>query len=193
MISYIIRRLLLLLPTVFLALSFLFFLFFLLPGRPGRRSSPAAANRDGRPGRRRARRRALRPRRPDPRRSSCNYWARTLRWDLGDSFQNNRSVNDILGEKAPRASASPSGPSLIEIVVGISVGLISAVRRYSIADKLTTIVTAAASARPGVRAGLHPAVRVRGVPEQARLAGVVPAADLRASGPTAGALLHPDG
>ena len=34
MIGYIIRRLLLLIPTAFLALSFLFFLFFLLPGDP---------------------------------------------------------------------------------------------------------------------------------------------------------------
>ena len=34
MTSYIVRRLLLFIPTVFLALSFLFFLFFLLPGDP---------------------------------------------------------------------------------------------------------------------------------------------------------------
>ena len=34
MTSYIIRRVLLIIPTVFLALSFLFFLFFLLPGDP---------------------------------------------------------------------------------------------------------------------------------------------------------------
>src|SRR5262249_52275073 len=37
---------------------------------------------------------------------------------------------------------------LIEIVVGISVGLISALRRYSIWDKATTVVTAIASAIP---------------------------------------------
>jgi ABC-type dipeptide/oligopeptide/nickel transport system permease component len=37
---------------------------------------------------------------------------------------------------------------IIEIVVGISVGLLSAIRRYSLSDKLTTIVTAVASAVP---------------------------------------------
>ena len=34
MTSYIIRRLLLIIPTVFVALSFLFILFFALPGNP---------------------------------------------------------------------------------------------------------------------------------------------------------------
>ena len=66
MTSYIIRRLLLIIPTVFVALSFLFFLFFLLPGDPAelhrRRRRPHR-----RPGRRRAHRGALRARRPDPR------------------------------------------------------------------------------------------------------------------------------
>ena len=42
MTSYIIRRLLLIIPTVFLALSFLFFLFFTLPGDPAEPASPAA-------------------------------------------------------------------------------------------------------------------------------------------------------
>ena len=46
------------------------------------------------------------------------------------------------------ASGWPSGRSLIEIVIGISVGLISAIRRYSLSDKLTTIGTAAAAAIP---------------------------------------------
>ena len=29
-----------------------------------------------------------------------DYWARTIHWDLGESFANRRSVNEILGEKA---------------------------------------------------------------------------------------------
>ncbi len=35
MFSFLIRRLLQVIPTVFIAVSFLFFLFFVLPGRPG--------------------------------------------------------------------------------------------------------------------------------------------------------------
>ena len=81
-----------------------------------------------------------------------NYWKRVLRWDLGESFVNGRSVNDILGEKAPRSIRLAIWATLIEIIVGISVGLISAIRRYSITDKLTTIGTAAGGGDPGVRA-----------------------------------------
>ncbi len=37
---------------------------------------------------------------------------------------------------------------MIDIFVGISVGLISSVKRYSLTDKVTTFLTAAASALP---------------------------------------------
>ena len=71
-----------------------------------------------------------------------------LRWDLGDSFINNQSVNSILYEKAPRSIRLAIWATLIEITVGISVGLIAAVRRYSLTDKATTLATTAAAAIP---------------------------------------------
>jgi ABC-type dipeptide/oligopeptide/nickel transport system permease component len=77
-----------------------------------------------------------------------NYWKRTLQWDLGDSFLSNRSVNDILGERTVNSLRLGIWAILIEIVVGISVGLLSAIRRYSWSDRVTTIVTAGASAIP---------------------------------------------
>ena len=49
-----------------------------------------------------------------------HYWERVLRWDLGESFVNNRSVNDILSEKAPRSIRLAIWATLIEIVVGIT-------------------------------------------------------------------------
>ena len=75
---------------------------------------------------------------------------------------------------------------MIEIFVGISVGLISAVKRYSLTDKVTTFVTAAASALPVFVLGFLLQYAFAVVPEQARLAAVGPPADLAASGPTAG-------
>ena len=108
MISYIIRRLLLLLPTVFLALSFLFLLFFVAARRHG-----DAARR-----RRQPQRRARRWSRRVAERYHLNdslfsqfwhYWARTFRWDLGESFVNNRSVNDIL----KREGAAQPPPRLL--------------------------------------------------------------------------------
>jgi ABC-type dipeptide/oligopeptide/nickel transport system permease component len=146
MTSYIIRRILLIIPTVFLALSFLFFLFFTLPGDPvnliaggGERTiQPEVLERI-------EERYGL----DDPVPTQfVNYWKRTISWDLGDSYLNRRSVNDILGEKAVNSLRLSIWAIIIEVVVGISVGLLSAIRRYSIADRLTTIATAAASAIP---------------------------------------------
>ena len=146
MTSYLIRRLLLIIPTVFFALSFLFFLFFTLPGDP---ATLIAGGGD----------RAVNPIQLEQitERYGLNdpipvqfkdYWARTVKWDLGDSFQSGRSVNDLLGEKAVNSVRLAIWAIIIEIIVGIAVGLTSAIRRYSVADKMTTIFTAAASAIP---------------------------------------------
>jgi ABC-type dipeptide/oligopeptide/nickel transport system permease component len=145
MVAYIIRRLLLLIPTVFFALSFLFVLFFMLPGDPAQQIVGGD--------------RSLRPEQvaqinnryhlddPLPQ-QFVSYWQRTLRWDLGESYKDRRSVNEILGEKAINSIRLAFWAIAIEIVVGVSVGLWSAIRKYSLSDKLTTIGTAAVSAIP---------------------------------------------
>jgi ABC-type dipeptide/oligopeptide/nickel transport system permease component len=144
--SFIIRRVLLLIPTVIGALSFLFFLFFLLPGDPATLIA-GGGNRTIDPGviARINARYGL----DDPILVQFgHYWGRTLQWDLGDSFLNRQSVNAILGERAVASLRLAIWAIIIEIVIGITVGLISAVKRYSIIDSLTTLGTAAASAVP---------------------------------------------
>jgi ABC-type dipeptide/oligopeptide/nickel transport system permease component len=146
MFSFIVRRLLLLIPTIFFALSFLFILFFLLPGDPATLLA-GGGDRTVDPGvilRARARYGLDKPIVVQ----FLEYWKRVLQWDLGESFANGRSVNDILGEKAPRSVRLAIWSTGIEIVVGIGVGLLSAVRRYSFSDKVTTVATAAAAAVP---------------------------------------------
>jgi oligopeptide transport system permease protein len=145
-IGYIIRRLLLLIPTVFLALSFLFFLFFLLPGDPAELLA-GGGNRTVNEGvvDRINERYGL----DEPVLVQFkDYWTRTLQWDLGESFLNRRSVNEILGERAIASLRLGIWAIIIEVVVGISVGLLSAIRRYSIQDTVTTVLTAAAAAIP---------------------------------------------
>jgi ABC-type dipeptide/oligopeptide/nickel transport system permease component len=144
--AYIVRRLLLVIPTVFFALSFLVLLFFILPGDPatllagGGDRNPDAGTVE------RARERyGLDDSIPQ---QFVDYWGRTVQWDLGESFKSGRSVNDLLGEKAVNSLRLGIWAIIIEIIVGISVGVLSAIRRYSLADKLTTIGTAAASAVP---------------------------------------------
>jgi oligopeptide transport system permease protein len=146
MTSYIIRRLFLIIPTVFLALSFLFFLFFALPGDP---ASLLAGGED----------RVVDPgvvERINDRYGLDDpilvqfkdYWERTITWDLGESFLDRQSVNDVLREKSVNSLRLGIWAIIIEIIVGISVGILSAIRRYSFSDRLTTILTAAASAIP---------------------------------------------
>jgi len=144
--SYIIRRVLQLIPTVFLALSFLFILLFQLPGDPANLIA-GGANRTPDPDvvQRAAERYDL----DKPVATQfVNYWKRTLTWDLGESFVSRRSVNEILGERAVNSIRLGIWAILIEIVVGIAVGLISALRRYSLSDRITTVVTAAMAAVP---------------------------------------------
>src|SRR3712207_9507548 len=97
MTSFIFRRVLLLIPTVVGALSFLFFLFFLLPGDPATLIA-GGGDRTIDPGviARIEERYGFN----DPLIVQfAEYWGRTLQWDLGESFLNRRSVNDILGER----------------------------------------------------------------------------------------------
>jgi ABC-type dipeptide/oligopeptide/nickel transport system permease component len=144
--SYIIRRLLLLIPTVFVALSLLFFIFFMLPGDPARLIA-GGADRSIDPGvlaRANARYGLDKPILVQ----FYEFWQRIVHWDLGESFLNRRSVNEIFGEKAVNSIRLGIWAIIIEIFAGIGVGLISAIRRYSLSDRITTIVTAAASAIP---------------------------------------------
>ena len=146
MTSYIIRRVLLIIPTVFLALSFLFILFFMLPGDPATLIA-GGSNRTVDAGvvERVEERYGLNDPLPE---QFVNYWQRTLQGDLGESYENRRSVNDILRERSAASLRLAFWAIFIEIIVGISVGLLSAIRRYSWQDKLTTILTSAASAIP---------------------------------------------
>jgi ABC-type dipeptide/oligopeptide/nickel transport system permease component len=146
MISYTIRRLFFVIPTVFFALSFLFILFFALPGDPATLIAGGSdRNVDAGVVERVQERYGL----DEPLVVQFkDYWSRTVHWDLGESFNTRRSVNEILGEKSINSIRLAFWAILIEVVVGISVGVLSAVRRYSLADKLTTLGTAALSAVP---------------------------------------------
>lgn len=146
MFAFIVRRLLQLIPTVFLAISFLFILFYVLPSDPAR---IIAGGNNRNPDPLVVQQVAERYGLNDPIwKQFLHYWGRVLHWDLGESFRDNRSVNAVLGERAPRSIRLAIWAVLIEVTVGISVGLISAVKRYSLIDKLTTIATTAAAAIP---------------------------------------------
>jgi ABC-type dipeptide/oligopeptide/nickel transport system permease component len=146
MTTYLLRRLLLVIPTVFFAISFLFLLFFVLPGDP---AALIAGGADRNPNPIRVEQINERYGLDDPIATQfVNYWQDVIHWDLGESYLNGQSVNDILGEKAVASMRLATWAVIIEVIVGISIGLLSALRRYSFSDRVTTIVTAGASAIP---------------------------------------------
>src|SRR5688500_12327336 len=125
MTSYLIRRILLIIPTVFFALSFLFLLFFTLPGDP---ANLIAGGGDRPPDPGVLERVEERYGFNDPLYVQfTNYWERTVTWDLGESYRSGRSVNETLGDRAVNSLRLGVWAIIIEVIVGISVGLLSAI------------------------------------------------------------------
>ncbi len=69
------------------------------------------------------------------------YVSNLLRGDLGESYQRNRPVLDIFAEKFPNTLRLALAAILIEIIIGVSAGIISAVRQYSFSDVFVTLST----------------------------------------------------
>jgi ABC-type dipeptide/oligopeptide/nickel transport system permease component len=61
--------------------------------------------------------------------------------DLGESYQKNRPVRDILFDKFPNTFRLAFAAIFVEIVIGLGAGIISAVKQYSFWDVLVTLST----------------------------------------------------
>lgn len=69
------------------------------------------------------------------------YLNRLLHGDLGQSLMRGRPVKDMLLDKFPYTMQLALCAIVIEIIIGIGAGMISAVKRYSYADVLVTLST----------------------------------------------------
>jgi ABC-type dipeptide/oligopeptide/nickel transport system permease component len=135
--SYIVRRLLLVPFVVWGAVSVLFLIFFVIPGDPvqqmaGERSvtPEVRANIEERYGL------------DQPVYVQYGrYWKQLATGDLGESYQNRREVTDILGDAGTASLRLAIWAVIIEVLIGVTAGVISAVRRYSFIDALTTVST----------------------------------------------------
>ncbi|MDO9557483.1 MAG: ABC transporter permease [Coriobacteriia bacterium] len=76
------------------------------------------------------------------------YLGNLMKGDLGQSFQKSRPVVDILADKFPNTVRLALAAIVIEIIMGITAGIISAVKQYSLADVLTTLSTSILVAIP---------------------------------------------
>jgi oligopeptide transport system permease protein len=83
-----------------------------------------------------------------------HYVAGLAHGDLGESFRLQRPVNQVLGEKLMNTVKLAIAAILIEILMGITAGVISAVSRYSFWDVFVTLTTTVAVGFPTFVIGL---------------------------------------
>ncbi|MGB4441767.1 MAG: ABC transporter permease [Coriobacteriia bacterium] len=69
------------------------------------------------------------------------YVSSLVKGDLGESYQKGRAVTAILADKFPNTARLAIAAILVEIVVGLLAGIISAVRQFSFWDVLVTLST----------------------------------------------------
>jgi ABC-type dipeptide/oligopeptide/nickel transport system permease component len=82
------------------------------------------------------------------------YLTGLVQGDLGESYQKNRPVTDILLDKFPNTFKLAAAAIIVEIFFGLAAGLISALRRYSFWDVLVTLSTSVFVAMPVFWLGL---------------------------------------
>ncbi|MHB1017376.1 MAG: ABC transporter permease [Coriobacteriia bacterium] len=69
------------------------------------------------------------------------YVSGLVQGDLGESYQKGRPVTDILTDKFPNTFRLAFAAILVEIIVGLLAGIISAVKQYSFWDVFVTLST----------------------------------------------------
>jgi ABC-type dipeptide/oligopeptide/nickel transport system permease component len=76
------------------------------------------------------------------------YLGRIVRFDFGTSFADSEPVSEIIKDKAPASLRLAFWAIAIEATIGIGAGVLSAIRKYSTSDKVTTLLAAVMSATP---------------------------------------------
>jgi peptide/nickel transport system permease protein len=133
MTTYIIRRLLWVIVLLFLVSAITFVIFFALPSadpaqlRAGRQPNPALVE-------------AIRHKFGLDKPIYVQYYrymkALVLHFDFGYSYQNNISVKQQIFDRLPATASLAIGAAVVWLIIGISVGTISAIRRRSLFDRM---------------------------------------------------------
>jgi ABC-type dipeptide/oligopeptide/nickel transport system permease component len=83
-----------------------------------------------------------------------HYMDGLLHGDLGTSYTRGQQVTDIFAQKYPYTIRLAIVAIIIETVVGIGAGLVSAIKRYSFWDVLVTLITSLLVAMPAFWLGM---------------------------------------
>ncbi|MDD3520361.1 MAG: ABC transporter permease [Actinomycetota bacterium] len=136
MFYYIIKRILQIIPVIIGITLILFILMYVIPEDPAKlilqkgATPQALAN--------------LRAKMGIDKPIYVQYWryvSSLAKGDLGTSYRYRRSVNEILAEHYPNSIKLAFAAIIIETIIGIIAGIISAVKKYSFLDVLVTIST----------------------------------------------------
>jgi oligopeptide transport system permease protein len=134
---YVARRLLQMILVLFGASLILFVALFVLPGDP---IGTAGGERARDPAVRAVLEKRYGLDKPLPV-QYVRYVGRTLQGDFGESYRLRRPVDDILDERFAATAKLALAAIALEILIGITAGVISAVFRYSFWDVLVTLTT----------------------------------------------------
>jgi peptide/nickel transport system permease protein len=147
---YILRRLLTAVPTLLMISFVLFAILALAPGDP---LSEFASNPSVPPEARENIKRALGLDQPWPIRY-VKWLGAILQGDWGYSFASHLPVWDLLKQRIPNTLAVVGVAYLISVLIAIPIGVLSAVKRYSIFDHVSTTIAFAGFSLPTFFTGL---------------------------------------
>lgn len=149
MITYILRRLVLMIPVAFLVTVGVFGLARLSPADP----VLVFAGEDRDPARLAALRVELGLDKPLPLQYVA-WLGHAVQGDLGRSFQNHQQVSEAIVERLPATFELGAAALLISITLALVIGILSAVKRNSVVDLLSTSVTLMGVSFPGFFLGI---------------------------------------
>ena len=149
MVKYICKRLLIMIPTLIFIIFMIYCILSLIPGTPGRimlgANAPAEQVEQMN--------QALGFYDPLPVKFARYLWD-ALHGDFGESYKYSKPVFDLLLPKFPVTVLLALLSCLVSAVIGIPVGIISAVKKHSLADHTSTVIAMLLGSMPSFFLGV---------------------------------------
>lgn len=145
--TFILRRLLQLVIVLWGGATLLFILFYMVGGNPAERMASGGGERNPDPQVVANIEKRYGLDKPKPQ-QYVDHMSRLVRGDLSESFRTREPVIDIAKRRAPSSLRLAFWAVIIEATLGIGSGMLSARRRNSLSDVVTTIAAVVASAIP---------------------------------------------
>lgn len=143
MLKYILRRILQMIPTTLLVILISYILLSFLPSSPGRIILGNNASEED-------------VERVDEELGYHDpvlvqygkYLLHAVQGDFGDSYTYGRPVFEILLPKFPTTAKLAVLATLVAVIIGVPIGVLSAIKQYSLADRFTTVLSLLAASIP---------------------------------------------